>query len=128
MCKAIEQRCPKCGAIMQANTIGWKCLFCATIIGVRGVYMHREEEPIPESKTIIKRKRWIVWRKSDGAIMCTLTSGKAGFLKSAAVKNERICTFMSEKFAYCGARSAGVSEDEAIAECVTETITREVCV
>lgn len=71
----------------------------------------------------IERKRWIVRRRHDDAIMCG-TARNYQFRRESEIGNAKICTYMSEAKAYAAAnQSYGYDETKVIAEPVAEVIT-----
>jgi hypothetical protein len=71
----------------------------------------------------IERKRWIVRRRHDGAIMCG-TAKNYQFRIESEIGNAKICTYMSEAKAYASAyQSYHYDEAQVVAEPVAEIIT-----
>lgn len=70
----------------------------------------------------IERKRWIIRRRHDDAIMCG-TARNYKFRLESEIGNAKICTYMSEAKAYAAAQqSYGYDETKVLAECVAEVI------
>lgn len=70
----------------------------------------------------IERKRWIIRRRHDDAIMCG-TARNYQFRLESEIGNAKICTYMSEAKAYVAAQqSYGYDETKVLAECVAEVI------
>ena len=71
----------------------------------------------------LERKRWIIRRLSDDAVMCG-TARNYEFRKESEIGNARICTYMSESKAYAAAfQSYRYDTTKVIAEPIAEILT-----